>query len=700
MPKLFSMGYTTSLISLFLILNLGCSSKTKYSNQRGPSQYENLESQDHWVYKKFTTIEQLNEFAISNPWTFTQANQYCDTTPLSKQLQYYMSENYPAFKTAKEVLDESFILNDIQKYILEINNWTFNQLACDQKYQKMLLAIAQEAANPTYKYNGELGFVVSAFPSMAFNSTVETKIKSIVEIPDFMKVFKNTSDSKQAVSSSLIESSSTQKTVHLVSEILSPDKGLCRHVYKTNEDQAYYDFVIANCFSLTPYAKVLSINEKKVLFYLHYDWAGGKNYFELKAHTIRKLNESDYNQEYIRNNSLQTASADPTVLALKLNKSVTNNADEIAVPVEFDVIQLQQDKYRFIYNVFDEAQSHIISSTFDSNFQNIQFEYKTPEFKDGYLNLVGTFRDQIMYAKSSFNGSQKLVTYNLTTFKTTEDSKVSVFSKSSKPFVTKIYLYPTKDGKKLPLTVSHAEGYTNFKASNFGIVESYGGFNIITPTIIGPDKKVIFKSGGFVATVSVRGGGEMGPKEWKSAFGVNRDVSSDDLNAATEFLIRKGYAQQKRIALRGGSNGGLLVLSAVMKKPELYGAVVSLSPVTSPIEFTSLSASSIFWGLSDYGDISDSKVRDYWKKKSPLNNLAKIKNLPPILLRTAYDDQNVHPTHSVNLFSELNKRPDSNRFLFYIMPNGYGHNPPNLRSMIEESSYQLSFLFRVFNVSM
>ena len=191
----------------------------------------------------------------------------------------------------------------------------------------------------------------------------------------------------------------------------------------------------------------------------------------------------------------------------------------------------------------------------------------------------------------------------------------------------------------------------------------------------------------------------MGPLVWKEAFGKNRINSFNDLNSATQELIRKGFAFHKKIALTGTSNGGLLVLSAAGLRPDLYGAVISLSPVVDVLNLPTLDARyASTWLELDYGDIKDPEVEKFWKVHQPISLLPQVKNLPPILLRSAHGDEIVSPLHVFNLYEQLMKRKDRSQFFMYHQPKSFDHNPKNIKQGIEESSYIQTFLFKALGV--
>ena len=135
-----------------------------------------------------------------------------------------------------------------------------------------------------------------------------------------------------------------------------------------------------------------------------------------------------------------------------------------------------------------------------------------------------------------------------------------------------------------------------------------------------------------------------------------------------------------------------------MQRPDLYGAVVARSPVTDVLNSARTDSPGEMWQRQDYGNSVDPAVKAFWEQYQPISKQAATIDLPPILLRTAYGDPNVNPSHSMRLFKALYDRPDRDRYYLFVQPLGYGHQADTVRKTVEEFSYYQSFIFRMMNI--
>ena len=211
-------------------------------------------------------------------------------------------------------------------------------------------------------------------------------------------------------------------------------------------------------------------------------------------------------------------------------------------------------------------------------------------------------------------------------------------------FETTQVFYPSKDGTKIPMTISYRKGL-KLDGSNPTILYAYGGFDISLLPGFAPKLVLWMEQGGVYAQANLRGGGEYG-EAWHLA-GVKQKKQNvfDDFIAAAEYLQAKGYTSPAKLAINGGSNGGLLVGAVELQRPELFGAAVAQVGVMDMLRFDQFTVG--FGWRDDYG--SPSAVEADFRsnlKFSPVHNVKPGVKYPPTLLTTADHDDRVFPAHS------------------------------------------------------
>ncbi len=217
-------------------------------------------------------------------------------------------------------------------------------------------------------------------------------------------------------------------------------------------------------------------------------------------------------------------------------------------------------------------------------------------------------------------------------------------------FVTEQMFYSSKDETKVPMFVTHKRGL-KLDGTNPAYLYAYGGFNIsLTPTF-SVANIVWLELGGVYAQANLRGGGEYG-ETWHSAgtFGQKQNVF-DDFIAAAEFLIERGYTRPDKLAIGGGSNGGLLVGAVLNQRPELFGAALPAVGVMDMLRFHKFT---IGWAwVSDYGSSEKADEFETLFAYSPYHNLKPAPYFPATLVTTADHDDRVVPGHSFKYAARL-----------------------------------------------
>ncbi|MDB2462996.1 prolyl oligopeptidase family serine peptidase [Algibacter sp.] len=255
--------------------------------------------------------------------------------------------------------------------------------------------------------------------------------------------------------------------------------------------------------------------------------------------------------------------------------------------------------------------------------------------------------------------------------------------------------YSSKDGTKIPMIITHKKGI-KLNGKNPTILYGYGGFNIsLTPSFSIPNA-VWMEQGGILAVPNLRGGGEYG-KAWHDAgTKMQKQNVFDDFIAAAEYLIANNYTTSKYLALRGGSNGGLLVGAVMTQRPNLAKVVLPAVGVLDMLRYHTFTAGA-GWAY-DYGTAEDNKeMFEYLKGYSPVHNVKKGVKYPSTLITTGDHDDRVVPAHSFKFAAELQaKQTGDNPVLIRIETNaGHGAGTP-VSKTIEE--YADVYAFILYNM--
>jgi prolyl oligopeptidase len=257
--------------------------------------------------------------------------------------------------------------------------------------------------------------------------------------------------------------------------------------------------------------------------------------------------------------------------------------------------------------------------------------------------------------------------------------------------------YTSKDGTKIPMFVTAKKGLPR-NGANPTLLYGYGGFNISLTPSFKPDTIAWLEMGGIYAVPNLRGGGEYG-KAWHDGgrLAVKQNVF-DDFIAAAEYLIAQKYTSTPKLAISGGSNGGLLVGACMTQRPDLFGAALPAVGVMDMLRFHKFT---IGWAWkSDYGS---SETKDGFAtliKYSPLHNLKPGTAYPPTLVTTADHDDRVVPAHSFKFAAALQAaQKGPNPVLIRIdIKAGHGAGKPTSK-LIEERADVFAFLVKTLGMN-
>jgi prolyl oligopeptidase len=305
----------------------------------------------------------------------------------------------------------------------------------------------------------------------------------------------------------------------------------------------------------------------------------------------------------------------------------------------------------------------------------------------GKKNETETF-----YTFTNYNTPPTIYRYDTTTGKSEVYRQPKVAFNPS-DYESKEIFYASKDGTKVPMFITHKKGL-KLDGSNPTLLYAYGGFNIsITPSF-SPATLQWMEMGGVYAVACLRGGGEYGTDWHKAGTRTHKQNVFDDFIAAGEWLVANKYTQPKRLAIQGGSNGGLLVGACLTQRPDLYGACLPAVGVMDMLRFQKFTVGA-GW-KADYGD--SEKNADEFKAiraYSPYHNIKKGTCYPPTLITTADHDDRVYPAHSFKFAAALQAAQScANPTLIRIeVRAGHGAGKPTSKR-IEEVADLWSFLVK------
>ena len=329
-----------------------------------------------------------------------------------------------------------------------------------------------------------------------------------------------------------------------------------------------------------------------------------------------------------------------------------------------------------------------------------QFDYNGQLVREIELPGLGT--------ASGFGGKNedKIVYFSFTNYVTPSttyqfspaDGTSSIYVQPKVDFVSANYIskqafYTSKDGTKVPMIITYKKG-TPLNGKNPTILYGYGGFNVSLTPSFSIANAVWLEMGGIYAVANLRGGGEYGKKWHNAGTKMQKQNVFDDFIAAAEYLIAQKYTSSDFLAIKGGSNGGLLVGATMNQRPDLMKVALPAVGVMDMLRYHTFTAGA-GWAY-DYGTAEDSKAMfDYIKAYSPVHNVKAGVKYPATLVTTGDHDDRVVPAHSFKFAAELQaKQAGSNPVLIRIETNaGHGAGKPVSKTIEEAADLQAFTLY-------
>ena len=332
----------------------------------------------------------------------------------------------------------------------------------------------------------------------------------------------------------------------------------------------------------------------------------------------------------------------------------------------------------------------------------LQYDYSGKLIREIQLPGLGT--------AGGFNGKKtdKIVYYSFANYITPgtiyglepQSGKSAVYEKPKVDFKNEEYIsqqvfYTSKDGTKIPMMITHKKGL-QLNGKNPTILYAYGGFNISLTPSFSIANAVWMENGGIYAVANLRGGGEYGKKWHDAGIKMQKQNVFDDFIAAAEYLIAQKYTSSNFLAIRGGSNGGLLVGATMTQRPDLMKVALPAVGVLDMLRYHTFT-SGAGWAY-DYGTSQDSKeMFEYIKKYSPVHNVKKGTQYPATMVTTGDHDDRVVPAHSFKFAAELQeKQSGSNPTLIRIdVKAGHGAGKSVEATIQENADIQAFTLYNM-----
>ena len=304
---------------------------------------------------------------------------------------------------------------------------------------------------------------------------------------------------------------------------------------------------------------------------------------------------------------------------------------------------------------------------------------------DGKLDDPETF-----YRVTGYTTPDRIYRYHIESGESTlfRASEVDVDLSS---FVTTQVFYQSKDGTRVPMFIVHREDI-ELDGSNPTLLYGYGGFNVSRTPYYSPRRIVWMEMGGVLAVANLRGGGEYGEEWHKAGTKLQKQNVFDDFIAAAEWLIANGYTSPEKLAIRGGSNGGLLVGAVMNQRPDLFGAALPAVGVMDMLRYHTASANARQWS-SDYGLSENEDEFHALLAYSPYHSTEEGTCYPPTLVTTADHDNRVVPWNSFKYAAALQHDQGCDNPLLIRIETRAGHGAGKPTWMqIEDIADQWAFL--------
>ena len=293
------------------------------------------------------------------------------------------------------------------------------------------------------------------------------------------------------------------------------------------------------------------------------------------------------------------------------------------------------------------------------------------------------------YVYTTLNYPPTIFKYDIASKKSAVFRTPDIPGFNAERYETKEIFYNSKDGTRVPMFVVHKKGL-RLDGSNPALLYGYGGFNIAESPSFNALRLALLEQGFVYASANIRGGSEYGEKWHEGGMKLNKQNVFDDFVAAAEWLVKNGYTSPEKLAVTGGSNGGLLVGAVINQRPDLFRAAVPQVGVMDMLRFHKFT---IGWNwISDYGSVEKADEFKALYAYSPLHNIRAGVKYPATLITTADHDDRVVPAHSFKYAATLQEKASPDNPVLIRIDTKSGHGSSSTSKAIDLASDVYAFL--------
>ncbi|MBO1054403.1 MAG: S9 family peptidase [Dolichospermum sp. DET73] len=434
----------------------------------------------------------------------------------------------------------------------------------------------------------------------------------------------------------------------------------------------------------------LGTDSKNLVFY--------KDLTNLNSEIIELINQFAADYSFINNDDhifyFRTDLNAPKgrVIAIDTKKPTSENCQEI-IPQAVETLEsVGILNNQFVADYLQDAHSQIKIFDLKGNFIR---EVELPGI--GSASGFGGKRHdpETFYSFTSFTTPGTIYRYDMKTGKS-EIFRQPKVDFNADEYETKQVFYESKDGTKVPMFITQKKGI-KLDGNNPTYLYGYGGFNISLTPSFSVSLLIWLEMGGVYAVPNLRGGGEYGEEWHQAGMKEKKQNVFDDFITAAEWLIANNYTKPAKLAIGGGSNGGLLVGACMTQRPDLFGAALPAVGVMDMLRFHKFT---IGWAwVAEYGSSENAAEFTNLYAYSPLHNLKMGTAYPPTLIITADHDDRVVPAHSFKFAAALQAAHNGNApvLIRIEIKAGHGAGKPTAK-IIEEAADKWGFLVRVLAI--
>ena len=339
----------------------------------------------------------------------------------------------------------------------------------------------------------------------------------------------------------------------------------------------------------------------------------------------------------------------------------------------------------------------------DAQNQVVQYDYDGRLVREIVLPAIGTVGGfsgeeedtELYYSLANYTAPATIYRYDIASGESTLYKSPEVAFDPAL-FVTEQVFFPSKDGTQVPMFITHRKDM-KLNGKNPCLLYGYGGFQINLTPGFSPSALMFVEQGGVYCVANLRGGSEYGEAWHKAGMLENKQNVFDDFIAAAEYLIAQKYTSSERLAINGGSNGGLLVGACEVQRPDLYAVCLPQVGVMDMLRYHKFT---IGWGWAvEYGSSDNEEQFPYIYKYSPLHNIKEGVKYPATLVMTADHDDRVVPAHSFKFAAQMQHCQAGEAPVLIRIESKAGHGAGKPTSKrIDEAADMYAFLFQNIGV--